>query len=271
MSQMVTESQGWSGVADSAPANVPAEPNGVGAANSADDIAARREFAPTSEPGAPRRVDEFNEFEYKPVSPLAPLALFLGVCSIVGLVGEYGLAVCVTGTLVGLVSVLQIRRSAGTLGGALLSWIGMGLSAGFLILGATYHTYAYVTERPDGFERLNFSWLAKQTPVFENGKLQFSPEVEALNGKPVFIKGYMLTTRQKENLRSFVLVKDTGDCCFGANPKLTDLVVVNFQDGMMVDHREQQLVGVAGIFRAKQVLQGDQTTALYSLEATYFK
>lgn len=212
-----------------------------------------------------------DEFEYRPVSMLAPMSLFLGLLSIVALVGEYALVVPLGGLLIAVISLLKIKLSEEAMGGKLLSWAGAVLSAGFLFGGGGYHAYAYVTELPDGFERLNFNWLASQTPIFEDGKLRFTDEVAALDGKKVFIKGYMLTTRQTSHLSSFVLVKDTGDCCFGANPKLTDLVVVNFQNGMLVNHREQQVVGVAGVFRAKQVMQEGQVTALYSLEATYFK
>jgi hypothetical protein len=67
------------------------------------------------------------------------------------------------------------------------------------------------------------------------------------------------------------MLKDTGQCCFGGQPKLNDMIAVRFRDGMTVNHRELQLVGVAGIFHAKQVVQSGELTAVYSIEGTHFR
>jgi len=218
-------------------------------------------------------VDERSreEFSYVPVSPLAPLTLFVGVCSAASLLTVMALPVAGVAILLGLVCLWQIRRADGELGGRLLARLGIGVAVSFLFAGAGYHSYVYATEVPEGFERVSFSWLSKQEPKFENGKFEVAPEVAALDGKPIFIKGYMYPQRITSGLTEFVLLKDTGECCFGGNPKLTDMIVVKFQNGMTVNHREQQLVNVAGIFRAKQVVQSGELTAVYSLEGTHFQ
>ena len=219
----------------------------------------------------PTRFEGANEFDYKPVTPLAPISLFLGLCSFIGLIGVYALSVAATGSLVGLAALWTIRRSEGTVGGKVLALLGTMFSVGFLIAGSGYHSYIYAMECPEGYERVSFNWLSKQAPSVENGVFKFAPEVTALDGKPIFIKGYMLTTRQTTDLSTFVLVKDRGECCFGGQPKPTDMIVVNFKDGMTVNHREQQLVGVAGIFRAKQEMQAGQLVSIYTLEGTHFR
>lgn len=221
--------------------------------------------------GATVKSPEFEEFDYHPVPPLAPIALFLGLCSVVGLMGLPGLAVGFIGACVGLIALWQIGRSAGELGGRNLARLGFALSSVMFVAGAGYHTYDYITELPEGHERVSFSWLSKFQPVFADGKVGVPAEVENLEGKQIFIKGYMYPTRQRTGITEFVLVKDTGQCCFGGQPKVTDMIIVKFKNGVTAEHRELQQVGVAGTFHAKQVMQAGELTAIYSLEGTHFK
>lgn len=212
-----------------------------------------------------------DEFNYRPVPVLAPLTLFFGICSVAALITVVGLSVGFVGLLIGEICLWQIRKAQGELGGRTLARIGVVLSALFVVLGGSYHGYVYATEVPEGYERMSFSWLSKQELKFEDGVTKLTPEVEALDGKQVYVKGYMYPTGQLTGLSRFLLLKDTGQCCFGGEPKMTDMIVVEFKNGMTVDHHEMQLVGVAGIFHAKQVMQAGQLTAIYSLEGTHFQ
>ncbi|MGE5190953.1 MAG: hypothetical protein ACM3U2_00510 [Deltaproteobacteria bacterium] len=226
-----------------------------------------------AEPVESREVqfDPAEEFAYRPVPPLAPISLFLGFCGVSGFVGVPCLAVSAVGMLVGALALWQIRRAMGDLGGRGVALLGFTLSTLMLLAGSGYHAYAYATEVPQGFERVSFVELSKHLPTFSEGKVAVPPEVEALDGKPIFIKGYMYPTGRLEGLSEFVLVKDTGQCCFGGQPKLTDMIVVKFEDGMTVKHRDQILVGVAGIFRANAVVQSGVLTGIYQLDATHFQ
>src|SRR5262249_4919157 len=134
-----------------------------------------------------------------------------------------------------------------------------------------YHAYAYATELPEGYLRVNFADLAKHEPRWVDEKMEVDPDVAELDGKPIFIKGYMYPTGRLTGITEFVLVKDTGQCCFGGQPKLSDRIVVKFEEGMTVDHREQQLVGVGGVFRANSVVQSGVLTAFYQIDGTHFK
>jgi len=212
-----------------------------------------------------------DEFAYRPVPPLAPISLFLGICALSGFMGIPCLAVGFVGIVLGTIALWQIRRSDGSLGGKGIARLGAGLSALMLFSGSGYHAYAYVTELPEGYQRVSFGDLAKREPKFVEGKIEVAEEVAELDGKPIFIKGYMYPTGKQTGISEFVLVKDTGQCCFGGQPKLTDMVVVKFDDGMTVRHREQQLVGVAGIFRASTVVQSGVLTAIYQIDGTHFK
>jgi hypothetical protein len=216
-------------------------------------------------------LDPADEFAYRPVPPLAPISLFLGICAVSGFLGIPCLAIGGVGILMGAIALWQIRRSSGEMGGKVVARLGAGLSAVLLLAASGYHAYAYVTELPEGYLRVNFSELAKFQPRFADGHVQFAPEVEALNGKPIYIKGYMYPTRQQIGLTEFVLVKDNAQCCFGGQPQPTDMIVVRFEDGMTVNHREQQLVGVGGVFRANLPVRSGELTAIYTIEGTHFK
>jgi hypothetical protein len=212
-----------------------------------------------------------DDFSYRPVPPLAPISLFLGICSLAGFAGIPCLAIGLVGGVIGLIALWQIRRGAGELGGTVVAASGMILSGTLFLAASSYHVYAYVTELPEGYRRVSFNELSKHEPIFSEGKVQVDPEVTELDGKPIYIKGYMYPTRQQTGISEFVMVKDTGQCCFGGQPKLTDMIVVKFEDGMFVNHREQQLVGVGGIFRVRAGVQSGVLTAIYTLEGTHFR
>lgn len=227
-----------------------------------------------AEPAASRddSFDPADEFAYRPVPPLAPISLFLGFCALSGFVGVPCLAVGGVGVLLGTVALWQIRRAGGDLGGKGVALSGICLSAVMLVAGSGYHAYAYVTELPEGYQRVSFSELSKHEPKFSSdGHIEIAPEIAQLDGKPIFIKGYMYPSRQRADIAEFVLVKDTGQCCFGGQPKLTDMIIVKFSEGMTVNYREQQLVGVGGIFRPNTVARAEGLTAIYVLEGTHFR
>lgn len=212
-----------------------------------------------------------DEFAYKPVTPLAPISLFMGVCGVAGFLGVPAMAIAVVGIFCALLALWLIRRSENALGGSLVAKLGLAVSLLMTIGAGVLHTYVYFTEVPEGHQRIGFSWLSKQEVVQQGSDLLLPPDVIELNEKPIFIKGYMYPSRQREGLHEFVLVKDTGDCCFGRQPKLSDMIVVHMKDGQTVKYREQQLVSVAGTFRIAGVHQAGDIVGLYTLDGTHFR
>ena len=232
----------------------------------------------TAEALEPQQVqfDPADEFAYRPVPPLAPISLFLAICASSGFLGTPCLAIGGAGIILGGIALWQIHRAQGEMGGKVVARLGTWLSVMMLLGASGYHAYAYVSELPEGYLRVNFSELSKYagpTRYIDGDaeKLQVAPEVAELEGKPIYIKGYMYPTRQRVGLSEFVLVKDTGQCCFGGQPKVTDMIVVRFDNGMTVNHREQVLVAVAGTFRAVSPGQSGVLTAIYQLDARQFK
>ena len=89
--------------------------------------------------------------------------------------------------------------------------------------GPGWLTYDYLTEVPDGYERISYADL--QPDPAQAGQV-VPPSALELEGKKIFIKGYIYPGREKDGIRQFLLVRDQGDCCFGGNPKITDRIQV---------------------------------------------
>lgn len=214
---------------------------------------------------------EGSEFSYRPLTPLAPITLFFGISSATAYFDWYGVAIGGVGFLFGLLCLWKIWRSNWDLSGWALAKFATFLCAVGLFGGTAWQMYLYKTELPEGYERVNFSWLSDQLPVVKDGKTEIHPDVAKLDGHDIFIKGYMYPTRQQEGLKEFVLLKDTGECCFGGNPKLSDMIVVKLQGDLTATHRDMQLVSVAGKFHAGARADSAGLSAVYTLDGTHFK
>jgi hypothetical protein len=133
------------------------------------------------------------------------------------------------GMSISLWSAGKIRRESDQLTGLPLAMAGFTLSLVFLVAGVGYGSYIYVTEVPEGYSRISFETL-RPTELQERGGVLVPPEVEALNGKRVFIKGYIRpgSSPVRTGIDRFLLVRDNNQCCFG------DLSKVKYFDQMAV-------------------------------------
>ncbi|WP_299470138.1 DUF3299 domain-containing protein [uncultured Gimesia sp.] len=212
-----------------------------------------------------------DEFSYKPVPPTAVVGLVLGLFSFIALFGIIGLGIAVFGIVVSLFSLFSIKRSAGELGGKTVAIAAVTLSTFFLITGISYQSFVYANEVPEGYHRLNFaSDIAAKEFVKTDGVTRVDPDVLKLDKQKVFLKGYMYPTRQTENLKSFILVKDNGQCCFGGQPDAKDMILVEMQG----DHSANfyaGLVSVAGEFQAEAPTQAGELRPVYQLKGTHFE
>lgn len=212
----------------------------------------------------------FDDFGYKPIPPLAPVSVLLGVCSLSGLLTPLGLIFAVFGTAFGAIARRQIQRAEGDLGGRKLANLGLVLSAGLLVTGASLHAYWYQTEVPDGYQRISFGAdISKKGFIIEEGRGRVHPDVAALEGKPLFVKGYMYPEGQIDGITTFILCRDNGQCCFGGQPKLTDMIKVKLTNGVTAKY-DPNLVAVAGVFRLRHSEPVGSLDPVFELEATHF-
>jgi len=240
------------------------------------DAVSARPGMGAAEPAAPASggadlIDPAMDFDYKPMSMLATASLVVGILSVVSFIGITALAVPVAGILLSLLALWQIRASRGQLIGATAAVAALLCSSGFLVAGASYQAVQYVYEVPEGHIRLRMNWLAEQGLIYEKGKYRVSPEVAALDGKKVYVKGYMYPGVKIVGITEFTMCKDTLQCCFGGQPQPTDMIFVTMKPGVTATHRDKLLAGVAGTFRVKNLDDGLPLGAIYTVEADLFR
>jgi hypothetical protein len=211
-----------------------------------------------------------DEFAYKSIPPLAPVSALLGICALSGLLSPLGVLFAIFGAVLGFVALHQIDRSEGNLSGRKLAIVGTLTSAVLLVSGVAVHVYWFQTEVPPGYQRISFGLdISKKGFVMEDGQGRVHPDIAALEGKSLFVKGYMYPGTQLEDLSTFLLCRDNGDCCFGGQPKLTDMIKVKMT-GDLKAHHMQHLVSVAGVFRLRDLRKAGNLEPAFELEATHF-
>jgi hypothetical protein len=186
------------------------------------------------------------ELQYRPVPVSAVVGCVLGVLSAIALLGITGAVVAVLGILVCGYSLVRILASRGELGGKMAAATGLGLSVLFLGSGIAYQSHLYKTELPPGFQRISFAHdISQKGLVNVEGQMAVHPDVSALVGKKVFLKGFMYPPDDPRAMTSFLLVKDSEKCCFGGKPNLVDMIGVQMEPGKTVDYYNGK-VSVAG-------------------------
>jgi hypothetical protein len=123
------------------------------------------------------------------------------------------------------------------------------------VVGACYHSFVYATELPPDHVRISFADLQ---PDERYPQLPIPPSAIDLDGKKVFIKGYVHPENSRRNIKQFVLVPDMGTCCFGGQPKLTDMIEVTLQDPLRIDYSfaRRSLSGTLRVSTEKKPVSG---------------
>ena len=96
-------------------------------------------------------------------------------------------------------------------------------------------------------------------------RTMISPEIEALDGQRMRIRGYILPTLRKRGLTEFVLVRDNQECCFGPGAALYDCILVTMQPGKTAEFSIRP-VAVEGRFKIEVFKPFDRVMAIYHLE-----
>ncbi|MDA1016985.1 MAG: DUF4190 domain-containing protein [Planctomycetota bacterium] len=222
----------------------------------------------TSSPSAMRTDSsrQFNEFDYRPVPVLAPTAAALGVGAATTFMSIFGVVIGFLAVVLGLISFFKIRASRGELSGKGVALTGVVLGLTLSTIGSVLHAYEYVHELPEGHIRVHFPTdISRKQFVAKQGMMALHPDVEPFVGQKIFIKGWMWQTQQLDQLKTFVLLKDNGECCFGGTPKPWDMMMV-----VMADNKTTRsysgMVSVAGTLRIADQLTPEGP--VYFLDAT---
>ncbi len=212
-----------------------------------------------------------EEFNYRPMSMVAVLAFALSLLSLTTMTIWFLLPLAFVSVLLSIVAVLRIRSARGEYSGMKLASTAAGLSALALVFGLGYQVNAYQTEKPEGYERVSFSRdISDKGMVTYQGQQGPHPDLIAMEGKKIFLKGFMYPTGQVYDLKSFLLVKDSDQCCFGGEPKLVDMLGVYMTAPHLADYYSGR-VSVAGTFRLNREYKGGKLEALFLLDGVEVK
>ena len=99
------------------------------------------------------------------------------------------------------------------------------------------------------------------------GDEQLPPEVNALDGKKVTLRGHMIPIDfHKFSTNEFILVQAVPDCYFCSQPMPNEWIEVKTPDGSRVEYAGDEPVTVAGTLKVGAIYKGRYMESLYRLE-----
>ena len=222
-----------------------------------------------------------DELQYKALHTGALISLVLGIVSVCVVIAastsfEYCLIVApipLVGMFFALRAIAKIRQYPDQYTGLGMAQVGLVLSAVFLVGGVAYGGYVYATEVPDGYARLSFNTM-KPDELQERGGVAVPPDVASLEGKKVFIKGYIRpdSITVPRGIDRFLLVRDNNQCCFGDLSKIKyyDQIDVVLTGDKRVDY-SQGVFRIGGVLHVEQKPGGGSGPPVFTLKADYAK
>lgn len=209
--------------------------------------------------------------QYRTLSFSAVVTMTLGLVSLpvafIANVSPGFLLIPLFGIIVGTISVLKLRHRTDEFTGLRAAKAGLCLSTLLFISGSSWFGYCYATEVPEGYRRTSFSELQ---PDPRYPQYPIPPSAVELNDSQVFIQGYVYPDNQQGDIKQFVMVPDFGACCFGGQPKLTDMVQVTLRDPLRVNYSYSRR-DLGGRFYVAKTSAKKVGEVVYQLDADYLK
>ncbi len=204
---------------------------------------------------------------YHALSALAVSSLALGALSALAFVHHALAVIPLAAIVLGLLALRRIRRSPQELTGTREALAGIALAVVFGIVGAGVLFIESLREVPIGYEAITYETLQpdKENPY----ELISEKAVElAADKKRVFIKGYMMPTRQQIGLRHFILCPTNGVCRYCIpKPTRTEQIRVTL-DGDLTAEYTTRLIAIGGLF---DVDAKNPSGIPYSMDVDYLK
>ncbi len=211
--------------------------------------------------------------DYRVLSTASVISVIVSVFSVLGLLFPALIVLSLAGAVLGIIGLVRIRARPDELTGKIPATLGIAIGSLLFVGGITHHVYEYATEVPQGYQRIFWSDLA---PDRSRPDLEVSPKSLELHNEKVFIKGYVHPgVSGQGKIQHFVLVPDMKTCCFGGQPKLTDMIEVTLPDPLSISYStyRRKLAGVltvtpkiskvgdiqAGYYKLKRVTSNENT------------
>jgi hypothetical protein len=208
--------------------------------------------------------------QYRAVSLSAVTTLILAITSLPALVFAQLLILPAIGVALGAYACVKVSRHRHELVGLNLARAGLAICLFVLLAGSTYNGYLLATEVPEGYLPISFDQLQ---PDRNYPQLPIPPSAMELDGKRVFVKGYVHPgVDRRKGIKQFVLVPDMKTCCFGGQPELTDMIEVTLKDPERIDYSfsRRRLAGVLRVSPHKKQVAG-LDGVYYQLDADYVR
>lgn len=172
------------------------------------------------------------EYPYRAVSRAAIASVIFFLLALLGLIPTFSpvLALTLVGIVAGGVGLRATRRYPNEFSGRGVALFGVAANLLLLAGGISEHTYIYLTEVPEGYERVGFYELQQDA----NRPDLPTEKAAQIDGDDVFLKGYIHPSSGSGLLSHFILVPDLGTCCFGGQPRSSDMIEVTLQRGQTV-------------------------------------
>ena len=215
----------------------------------------------------PAREEGFEP--YRAISKAAVVSFVLSLLSVLGLYWAVFLVLALLATLLGVIGYRSVVRYPNELTGKTLAAVGTLIGGCLFVGGLAKHSYVYATEVPEGHVRISFAELQ---PDKNNPRMPVPPKALELDGKEIFVKGYLYPDGQKFNITRFVLVPDLGTCCFGGQPKLTDMIEVTLEEPLQTAYnmKKRKLAGELKVDMSLKPVSG-VNGVYYQLKADHLR
>ncbi|MGY8770144.1 MAG: DUF3299 domain-containing protein [Pirellulales bacterium] len=206
--------------------------------------------------------------QYRSLSAVAVVALFVGVISLLGLLSISMLPIAIGGIGIGLFAISSVNKNAEHVSGKPIATLGMVLSVFSLIVGPSWFYYDEYIDIPEGYTVMQFGELQPDTEAI--GKAPVPEKAWKFDGEQILVKGYVYPHDQKNGLTRFVLVPDFDTCCFGGQPKLTDMIEVRLKNDLKTNFSFNRRKIGGKLTINKQLKQiHDLNGVYYELDADY--
>lgn len=169
-----------------------------------------------------------QEEAYQSVCKNSVAAVIFGILGVSAFLSQIFLLIPLLAIVFGLLALKAIRQWPDELVGKGAARVGLVLGLICFIAGIAMHSFIYATEVPDGYRRISFAELKPSSRGTDaNG---YPARADDFDGQKVFLKGYVRPPSGKQyGLKNFIMVGDFGDCCFGGDPAITDVVAVKIK------------------------------------------
>ncbi|QDS87074.1 hypothetical protein EC9_12500 [Rosistilla ulvae] len=210
------------------------------------------------------------DYPYRALSKLAIASVSLFIVGLLGLVPLFEpiLSLAMIGAACGIFAVRSIKQFPEEYGGLMLAQTGIFLNVALMVGGIAEHTYIYLTEVPEGYQRVGFYEL-------ERTKGPDAPTEKAIeiDGEDIFLKGYIHPASGEGALKQFILVPDLGTCCFGGQPRSSSMIEVTLTGTKTVRYgrTKMKLAGQFELNKSLRTKKDIDNILFYRLRADYVK